>query len=60
MEQRWSNLEGRAFQEGSSNAETLSLFLRLRAFALNHFERKNYFLRKNLEVSDILCIFACN
>jgi hypothetical protein len=64
MEQRWSNHEGRALSRGNfkrRGAETLSyLSLRLRALALNHFERKNDFLRKNLAESDILCIFACN
>ena len=47
MEQRWSNHEGRALSRGNfkrGDAEALSyLSLRLRAFALNHFERKNYF-----------------
>jgi len=43
------------------DAEALSyLSLRLRALALNHFERKNDFLHENLAVSEILCIFACN
>ena len=53
---------GRALSRGifkRGDAEALSyLSLRLRALALNHFERKNYFLRKNLAVSDVLCIFA--
>ena len=54
--------EGRALPRGNfkrGDAETLSyLSLRLRALALNHFERKNYFSRKYLELSDVLCIFA--
>ena len=56
--------EGRALSKGNfkrRDAEALSyLSLRLRAFALISFERKNDFLRKNLAVSDILSIFACN
>jgi hypothetical protein len=52
----------RALSKGNfkrRDAETLSyLSLRLCAFALIHFERKNYFLRENLAVLDILCIFA--
>ena len=65
MEYRWrtdgESSEEERCQEGFSNAETLSfLSLCLRAFALNHSERKNYFIRKNLAVSDVLSIFAVN